>query len=144
MALTGLTRDYPMAYGKGWAFLALKVTVGASGAVASVDGKGWTSDGVAGTGPMRSGSVTKETGDGEYTIVCPGDGAFHDLFLVAAHVEDDADLLVPRISGLDLSARSLTVEFVDPGDDSTAPAAANPSANTVLHFLLLVKDSNVD
>lgn len=143
MALSGLTFDTPKAYGKGWVLMALKVTIGSSGAVSSVDGKGWPSDGTASTAPMQSGGVTHDT-DGEYTITLPGNGSVHDIFLVNCAVEDASDLLIDQVKTKDLSARSLTLLLTDPGSDTVSPAAADPSDGTILHVTLLVKNSNID
>lgn len=143
MALSGITFDPIQAYGKEYKLLALKVTIGAAGAVSAVDGKGWTSDGTAGTAPVLNGSVTLDTA--EYEIVLPGSGAVHDILLLSAHVQDTAagDVRIPMVTSLDLSSRLIGVTFYDP-DNAGAPAALVPSNGSVLHFVLLVKNSDID
>lgn len=145
MALSGLTFDPIMAYGKEYKLLSLKVTIGASGAVSSVDGKGWKSDGSEGVYP-NNGTVTRSA-EGTYDIVLPGTGSIHDVSLLSFAVEDGAvaDVRVPLLA-VTLSSRTIQIKTVTQADHSGAadPAVTDPTDGSVLHITLLVKNSNID
>lgn len=144
MPLNGITFDPVQVYGKEWKVLFLSLTVGASGAVAAVDGKGWRSDGTAGTS-INNGSVTKESTDGQYSIVVPGKGSVHKMIVLPPMIEDATDVLQCTTIAKDLSARKVTLQFWGPtAADNTAPLATDLSSGTVVHFTILVKNSNID
>lgn len=134
MPISGVTLDPIRAYGKEYIVLACKVTIGASGAVASVDGKGF------GSGPLV-GSVTQDS-TGVYSFVMPGRGSVHDILLASCVVEHATDVLLPSVTAVDLSARKVVVTFW--GALPTVPAATDPSENATLHLVFLVKNSDID
>lgn len=144
MPLNGITFDPIQVYGKEWKALFLSLTVGASGAVSAVDGKGWKSDGTAGTS-INNGSVTKEVADGQYSIVLPGKGSVHKVVVLPPMIEDATDALLCTTIAKDLSAREVTLQFWGPtATADTALIATELSDGTIVHFTILVKNSNID
>lgn len=146
MALSGLTFDPIRIYGKERVLMHLKVTIGATGAVSAVDGRGWTDDGVASTNP-NNGSVTRDSA-GVYSIVLPGSGSVQDIQLLSFFVEDAAavDIRVPLVS-LTLASRKITLSCVKLAvAEGTAadPDIADPTEGSVLHIALLVRNSPLD
>lgn len=139
MPLNGITFDPVQTYGKEWKLMLLSVTVGASGAVASVDGKGWRSDGTAGTS-INNGSVTKEATAGQYSIVLPGKGSVPRILPLQPVIEDATDVLHCTVVSKDLSARKITFQFWD----ADTPAATDLTDGTIVHFALWVKNSDID
>lgn len=143
MALAGLTFDPIRAYGKERVFLSLQIKVGATGAVAAVDGKGWKHDGSEGVVPYE-GSVTRQAA-GTYKIVLPGGGAVPGLHVVSVLVDDAGGAGATEARNVlihaDPSTRSVTVKLVTLGDTSTDPAIADLTSGSKLHVTLMVMNS---
>ena len=138
MPISGLTFDPIRAYGKEYVVLGLTLTVGASGAVASVKGKGWAADGTVHQSGFQ-GSVTKESADGQYSIVLPGRGSVAGILPLQPVIEHATDALFATALAVDLDDRKVTYQLRD-----DAGAAANATSGAKVHFVLLVKNSNID
>lgn len=133
--------DHIRAYGKEYLVVSVSMTIGTGdGDVASVEGAGFST---GSTAIENKGSVTRDSA-GVYTIVLPGRGSVHRIIPFMPVIESTAaaDLKNPMMTAKDLSARSVTFTFFDALGDGT-PAAEELTDGTVVHFVFLVKNSNI-
>ncbi len=124
------------ALGKEYVIVTCSMLVGASGAVTSVTGRGFSSALPSGETP---GGIVKEATAGQYTVTLPGRGSVQAIIPLGAPVIEHAtDVLHITVISKALSSRALTFQCWD----ADTPAATNPTSGAVLHFAFLVKNSN--
>lgn len=121
---------------QGWVHLECKLTVGGTGAVSAVDGKGFN-DG-ASSGEL-GGIVRDDVGD--YTITLPGRGGFQDIMPLNPVIQDGAAVDVRHVLVTAITASSRTVSYTF--FDADTPAATDPTEGSIIHFHFLVKDGSV-
>ena len=122
---------------QGFTLHVIEMTVGGTGAVASVDGKGFAASGVA-SGEL--GGIVRD-GVGEYTITLPGYGGVqrivpHYPLIFDGVVGDGKNALMTNRSA---GNREFSWSFVDNATD----AAEELSSGSVVIFQVLVKQSSV-
>lgn len=137
MPVTGIMEKF-VAREAGWHLQLVKLTVGATGAVSSVDGKGWASDG---TRVGELGGIVRDS-EAVYTLTLPGYGGVQNVFLLAPVIEDGSagDVHIALLSAKTLASSTIQLTFVDL--DGT-PSADELSDGTVVHIAFLVKNSSV-
>lgn len=121
----------------GWTLVRCQLTVGATGAVSAVSGKGFNNG--AATGDL--GGFTRNSA-GDYTITLPGSGGFQAIIPLSVQIIDSAntDVRFHRWDTITPSARTAQVAF----SDADTPAATDPGNGSVIEFVFLVDDSTVD
>lgn len=117
--------------------VSVSATITSSGAVASVVGKGFS------TGPSDTGTVARSAA-GVYVITLPGRGAVQRIVPKCPVIQDGApaDLKLPMVTAMDLSARTITWTFFDALGDGT-PAAEELTDGTIVHFNMDVHESDL-
>lgn len=135
------TFDPLRALGKDYVLLTVSATITASGVVASMAGKGFTTT-TALLGDTL-GSVARSAA-GVYVVTLPGRGAVQDIVPLGIYIEDGApaDLKLPMVTAKSVSARTITITFFDALGDGT-PAAEELTDGTIVHISLLVKNSSL-
>ena len=121
----------------GWDLHVIELTVGATGAVTSVDGKGMATTGTA-SGEL--GGIVRN-GVGDYTVTLPGYGGVQKIVplecsVIDGAVGDSKSFAFVRTA----SARTLQILCVDNATD----AAEELSSGTVLVIPILVKNGSAE
>lgn len=135
MPFTNIKADKVMTLETSLTLVRCRLTVGATGAVSAVSGKGFNSG--APTGEL-GGIVRDDTGD--YTVTLPGRGGFQAIVPTFPMITDGAaaDVRHVLVTAVTPSARTVAFTFLD----ADTPAATDPADGSVIDFVFLVDDSS--
>lgn len=112
--------------GQGFVELHTVFTLGASGAVSAVKGRGFeTSD-------------WTDNGTGDFTIQLPGSGTLNIYQVVATITGDATNDLVCVVRDVDEAARTINVEV---WDLAATPVVRDPSSGSQLRLSVVLKES---
>lgn len=136
MPITGVKHKFE-ASEQGWELHTVEMTVGSSGAVASLSGKRFASDGTA-AGELGGIALSSTS---VYTVTLPGYGGVQDILPLTPVILDGAlgDAKVPLLSARTVGSRTFAWTFLD----QLTAAEEELTDGTVVLFPVLVKQGSV-
>lgn len=138
MSLTNITQPL-CALERGWCLVKVDLTVGATGAVSAVSGKGFANGAPSG----EQGGITR-TSEGLYVITLPGRGGVQEICPLQPVIRDGAaaDYRPTLLTAVSASARTFSWTFLT-ADTPAASGVDDPTSGSVITFFAFVKQSSV-
>lgn len=135
MPLTHIKQPF-MALERDFTLLHVTLTVGSTGAVSAVSGRGFANGAASG----ELGGIARSS-EAVYVVTLPGTGALQEIVPFAPVILDgDAgDARHALVTARSLSARTVTFTFLD----LDTPAASELTSGSVVEFVFLVRDKTV-